>query len=121
MLASGRPFNITTGVDNNGDGSFSDRPALGGHVIGRNTGRGTPIYDVLMFIERGFKLSGDRLSLSLRAEGFNLFNHSNIVGRNGTYGNDPSGFPQPFFGQPLGGINNVDPGREFQFMIRLQY
>jgi hypothetical protein len=120
-LASGRPFNITTGVDNNGDGSNSDRPVFGDRVIGRNGGRGTAVYDVSTFVEKRFNLSGDRTELSVRGEAFNLFNHSNIVGRNGVFGNDPTGKPLPTFGVALGGINNVDPGREFQFTMRLRF
>jgi hypothetical protein len=120
-LASGRPFNITTGVDNNGDGSNSDRPVFGDRVIGRNGGRGTAVYDVSTFVEKRFNLSGDRTELSVRGEAFNLFNHSNIVGRNGVFGNDPTGKPLPTFGVALGGINNVDPGRELQFTMRLRF
>ena len=48
-----------------------------------------------------------------------MTNHANIVGRNGTYGNAADGTPLPTFGQPLGGISNVDPGRQFQFLIRV--
>lgn len=44
-----------------------------------------------------------------------------MVGRNGTYGNDPTGTPLATLGDALGGINNVDPGREFQFLIRLHF
>ncbi|HKC64187.1 MAG TPA: TonB-dependent receptor, partial [Pyrinomonadaceae bacterium] len=112
-LASGRPYNITTGVDNNGDGANSDRPVINGTVIGRNTGRGTPIYDVSSFLERDFNLT-ERMQLSLRAEGFNLFNHPNILARNGVQS-------AVTFGQGIGGINGVDPGREFQFQLRLRY
>ncbi|HEX2642827.1 MAG TPA: TonB-dependent receptor, partial [Thermoanaerobaculia bacterium] len=50
--ASGRPFNITTGADNNGDGSNADRPVINGRVIGRNAGRGDSVYDVSLFLER---------------------------------------------------------------------
>ncbi len=97
-LAFSRPFNITTGADNNGDGSLSDRPVLDGHVMGRNNGRGTPIYDLMMFVERGFNLARERIRLSVRLEAFNLLNHTNIVGRNGVYGNDPSGTALASFG-----------------------
>lgn len=120
-LASGRPFNITTGVDNNGDGANTDRPVIGDRVIGRNSGRGTAVYDLSTFVEKRFVLSGDQTELSFRIEAFNLFNHSNIVGRNGVFGNDPTGKPLPTFGVALGGINNVDPGREFQFTLRLRF
>ncbi len=118
-LASGRPYNITIGTDNNGDGSNADRPVVEGAVIGRNAGRGTPIYDVTLFVEREF-IFKDRVRLSLRTEGFNILNHSNIVGRNGTFGNATNGVPLATLGQPLGGINNVDPGRELQFVFRLR-
>ncbi len=37
QFASARPFNATTGVDNNGDGTISDRPVVNGSVIGRGT------------------------------------------------------------------------------------
>src|SRR6185437_1596814 len=46
-LASGLPYNVVTGVTNSGDtGATTDRPVINGTVVGRNTGRGTPIYDV---------------------------------------------------------------------------
>ncbi|MGI8741270.1 MAG: TonB-dependent receptor [Bryobacteraceae bacterium] len=123
-LASGRPYNITTGVDNNGDSTNSDRPVINGSVIGRNTGKGTPLYDVGAFLQRQFRLS-DRVTLNARAEIYNLLNHSNIVGRQGVYGNLASGLPDPTvspaLGQGLGGISNVEPGREFQFQLRLVF
>jgi hypothetical protein len=119
-LAAGRPYNITTGVDNNGDGVRSDRPVIDGSAIGRNTGRGSPTYDFSPFVEREFRL-GDNLILLGRAEAFNVFNHPNIIGRNSIYGNSASGEPLSSFGKPLGGINNVDPGREFQFLVRVEF
>ena len=119
-LASGRPYNITTGVDSNGDNSIADRPVVNGAVIGRNAGRGTPVYDVSTFLERVFPIS-DRFRVSARAEAFNLLNHANIVGRNGTFGNNPNGIPLGTLGTALGGISNVDPGREFQFLVRVQF
>jgi hypothetical protein len=119
-LASGRPFNITTGTDNNGDGIASDRPVINGHLVGRNAGRGSPLYDVALFVEKRLALT-ERLGLRLRGEGYNLFNHDNIVGRNGVYGNDPGGAPLPSFGQPLPGINNTEPARQFQFQLRLDF
>ncbi len=116
--ASGRPFNIVTGVDNNGDGGSADRPVIDGVVVGRNAGEGTDIIDLDLFLSYEFPIA-DVMRLQLRGQVLNVTNHANIVGRNGTYGNAADGTPLPSFGQPLGGISNVDPGRQFQFLIRV--
>jgi hypothetical protein len=118
QVASGRPFNITTGTDNNGDGSNSDRPVINGVVIPRNFGKGTATYDVSAFVQKTVQLR-ERLAVSLRAEAFNLTNHNNIYGRNGVYGNAIT--QNAALGSPLGGISNVDPGREIQFQLRLSF
>jgi hypothetical protein len=117
--ASGRPFNITTGADNNGDGSNADRPVIDGHVISRNAGRGDAVYDLSLFLERDFQVGG--VTLGLRAECFNVINHENVVGFNGVFGNNTNGQPLSTFGVPLGGISNVDPGRQYQFEARLRF
>jgi hypothetical protein len=119
QVASGRPYNLTTGADNNGDGSNADRPVIDGHVIGRNAGRGSSLYDLALFVERDFPLGPT--TLGLRAEVFNLTNHANVVGYNGVFGNNASGVPLSTFGVPLGGISNVDPGRQFQLQARLRF
>jgi outer membrane receptor protein involved in Fe transport len=116
---TGRPFNITTGVDNNGDGANTDRPVINGHVVGRNAGRGDDLYQITLFLERDFPIGFG--TLGLRGEVFNVTNHENVVGYNGVYGNDPSGQPLSTFGQPLGGLANVDPGRQWQFQARLRF
>ena len=36
QLASSRPFNATTGVDNNGDGANNDRPVINGEIISKS-------------------------------------------------------------------------------------
>jgi outer membrane receptor protein involved in Fe transport len=115
-LASGRPYNITVGNDVNGDGANTDRPfdLASGTYLGRNTGKGTPIYDTDIFLERDFHLT-ERLQLGVRAEGFNIFNRSNVVARSGVLSTPST------FGLGIGGINGVDPGREFQFQLRLRY
>ncbi|HEY2740502.1 MAG TPA: hypothetical protein VGK45_18965, partial [Thermoanaerobaculia bacterium] len=120
--ATGRPYNITTGADNNGDGSNTDRPVINGHVIGRNAGRGGDLYDLSLFLERDFPLSLlGGATFGLRAEVFNLTNHENVVGYNGVYGNSANGQPLSTFGQPLGGIANVEPGRQYQLQARLRF
>lgn len=115
--ASGRPFNITTGVDNNGDGANTDRPVINGRVVGRNAGRGDSVRDLSLFLERDFSVGA--FTLGLRAEAFNVTNEENVVGYNGVWGNGAD--PLPTFGQPLGGISNVDPGRQYQFQARVRF
>jgi hypothetical protein len=119
-LGSALPFNFITGVANSGDtGATADRPVINGVVVGRNTGRGRPIYDVSPFIERPFRLGSERRLLSLRAEAFNLFNRANFVGYSGTYGNGAA--PGPGFGQPLAGVTNQLPARSLQFMAKFTF
>ncbi len=119
-LASGLPYNFVTGTTNSGDnGATTDRPVINGTVVGRNTGRGRPTYDLSPFIERKFSFGQERLALYLRAESFNILNHANFVGYSGTYGNGSS--PGAGFGQPLAGITNQLPARSFQFSGRLTF
>jgi hypothetical protein len=119
--ASGRPYAITAGVDTNGDNSNADRPfdLASQTFLGRNAGQGTPVYSTDLFLQRTFTF--EHVGLELRAEGFNIFNHNNIVGRNGTYGSSTIGAHNATLGAPLPGIANVDPGRQFQFQLRLRY
>ncbi|HYX53776.1 MAG TPA: TonB-dependent receptor, partial [Candidatus Limnocylindrales bacterium] len=120
QLGSGFPYNITTGVDNNGDGSTSDRPFINGSLLPRNAGQGTPIYDVATSLQKTFSL-GERSKVSLRAEAFNIFNHQNIYSRNGVFGNDPAGKPLLTFATPAAGIANVGQPRELQFLARITF
>ncbi len=125
MFASARPFNATTGVDNNGDGINNDRPVINGAVIGKSAFRGTPTQDVAIFVENRIRLS-ESTRLLLRLEGFNIFNHGNYLGRGQTiYGDTTS--PSPTFGQlvavgaatnALPAFANVDPPRMFQLQAR---
>jgi hypothetical protein len=124
QLASARPFNATTGVDNNGDAANNDRPVVNGAVIGKSAFRGTATSDVSVFVEERLKLH--RQTLLLRLEGFNMFNHGNLLGRaQTTYGNTDT--VNPTFGQlvavgtatnALPSLANIDPPRMFQLQIR---
>ncbi len=119
-FGSGLPYNIVTGTTNSGDnGATTDRPVINGVVIGRNTGRGRPIYDVSPFLERRFALGTERVNIIVRAEAFNVFNHANFVGYSGTYGNGNA--PGVGFGQPLAGITNQLPARSLQFSGRVTF
>jgi carboxypeptidase family protein/TonB-dependent receptor-like protein len=127
QLASSRPFNATTGVDNNGDGANNDRPFVNGAVIGKSTFQGTAWQDVSIFTEGRIRFGGR--SLLMRLEGFNLFNHGNILGRAQTIYGDAA-TPNPTFGQvvavgtatnALPALANIDPPRTFQFQVRYQF
>jgi hypothetical protein len=131
QFASARPFTATTGVDNNGDGANNDRPVINGTVISKSAFRGTPTSEVAIFVENRIKL-GERASLSLRLEGFNIFNHANMLGRGVTvYGDGAT--PAASFGQFVGasGIGadghaipafaNIDPPRMFQLQARFVF
>ena len=124
QFASARPFSATTGVDNNGDGSNTDRPVIDGSVVGRSTFRSTATSEVALFVEGRIKLQ--RQTLLLRLEGFNLFNHGNYLGRGQTTYGD-AGTPNSTFGAvssvsgngaAVPAFANVDPPRMFQFQVR---
>ncbi|MGA2118021.1 MAG: TonB-dependent receptor [Bryobacteraceae bacterium] len=119
-LASGLPFNYTTGTTNSGDtGATTDRPVIDGVVVGRNVGRGRSIYDIAPFVERSFTFAAERVHLTLRAEALNGLNHANFVGYSGTYGNGSA--PGTGFGAPLAGVTNQLPARSLQFTGRVTF
>jgi hypothetical protein len=125
QFASARPFNATTGVDNNGDGLNNDRPIIDGHIVSKSAFRGSPTSDVSVFVEDRIKLT-ERTAFLVRLEGFNVFNHGNYLGRGQTiWGN--SSLPNSTFGQlvavgtatnALPAFANVDPPRMFQVQVR---
>jgi hypothetical protein len=124
QFASARPFNSVTGVDNNGDGANNDRPVVNGAVIAKSQFRGTGTQDVALFLEKRIRFSTQ--SILLRVEGFNLFNHANVLGRaQTTYGDTTT--VNPTFGQvvavgtasnALPALANIDPPRMMQFQVR---
>jgi hypothetical protein len=125
QLASARPFNATTGIDNNGDGANNDRPVINGAVVGKSAFRGTALYEASFFVEGRIKMT-DR-ALLLRLEGFNLLNRANMLGRGQTVYGD-TGTPNATFGQlvavgattanALPALANIDPPRMFQIEVR---
>jgi len=117
QFGSARPLNATTGADNNGDGVNNDRPVINGQVVGRYAFRGTGTSDVMLFGE-GKLLTGPR-PVTLRLEVFNLFNHANVFGRNGVYGDAAA--PLPTFGLALPGLPSLDPGRMLQVQVRFNF
>ena len=129
MLASARPVNSTTGVDNNGDGIQNDRPVIDGSVIRKSAFRGRATQEVALYLQNRIRTS-ERTSLVLRIEGFNIFNHTNMLGRGVTvYGNGAT--VNPAFGQfaPVAAADifaipafaNIDPPRMFQLQARFSF
>jgi hypothetical protein len=129
---SGHPFNLLAGADVNGDNhSTNDRP-IG---AGRNTGLGPNYSDFDMRLSRSFKF-GEKASLQLVAEGFNILNRTNFASVNNVVG--------PNFGLPLAaggagattfnvtgtsavspsqplGFTSAFPKREIQLGLRLSF
>lgn len=134
--ASGTPFNVTTGRDNNGDGNFNDRPspsglsdpraimtpfgALNPHVVNgtlpRNAGTNPATVTVDVNLSRQFKFgpkvtpTDQRYMLTLNARAGNLFNHTNVLSLNGV-------LASPFFGR----ANTAGPARRIEFGARLNF
>lgn len=134
--ASGMPFNITTGRDNNGDGNFNDRPdpsdlsdpravatAFGvfnpnviNGTLPRNAGTNPATVTVDVNLSRQFKFgpkvtpTDKRYALTLNARAANLFNHTNVAGLNGV-------LASPFFGR----ANAAGPARRVEFGARLNF
>ena len=131
MVASGRVVNITTGLDNNADGTFADRPALvaagtpgaiatsygwllasspaGALIINRNSGRDPRLIRVDLRLSRSFRYSTGA-SFVVAAGIQNLLNRANFEGINGVV-------TSPTFGQPkrAGSPRHVDLSAGFSF------
>ncbi|HEX7772908.1 MAG TPA: TonB-dependent receptor, partial [Pyrinomonadaceae bacterium] len=129
MFASARPFNATTGRDDNGDGINNDRPFINGAVLRKSAFRGTPTSDVAAFVEKRFRFSESKAIL-LRLEGFNLFNHGNFLGRgvtvfginqtaNSTFGLFTTGVGTN--GNAIPAFANIDPPRMFQMQAKFVF
>ncbi|HKX28486.1 MAG TPA: carboxypeptidase regulatory-like domain-containing protein [Blastocatellia bacterium] len=113
-IESGRPFNIFSGRDANGDGNpNSDRPGL----IGRNTWMGPGYASVDFRVARPVKFN-ERLSAEFSMDFFNLFNRVNIRDLNTVYGADD------FNSAPIASFNtprDVFNPRQLQFGLKLKF
>ena len=130
--ASGVPYDITTGFDNNGDGVFNDRPVYSslsssissyatqfgllspvgsGEALGRNAGTLPWNVHLDLNLSRNFKLphrpgkEGQVLAANIRST--NALNHTNVTAVGGVLGS-------PLFGQPY----LADPGRRVEAGLR---
>jgi hypothetical protein len=134
--SSGDPYNVITGMDNNGDGVFNDRPSLTGQPgtgtyqtpfgllnttaingsLGRNAGTMPALIHLDMNLSRTFELSGHGLSpdrhqsITLNARSANLLNHTNVSAVGSVVGS-------PTFAQPLA----AEAARRVEFGIRYTF
>ena len=127
-LESGRPYNLIAGVDLNLNGDFppADRPLVNGVPLGRNVGitPGLAIVDVRL--TRTLKLK-ENINLELIAEGFNLFNHTNINQVNNVFPPDSqANFNLPAkqgsrYSAPPDRWRSAFAARQFQLGFRLSF
>jgi hypothetical protein len=113
-VESGRPFNVSTGFDANGDGNpLSDRPGF----LGRNTLIGPSYAAVDLRIARPVKFS-ERLSSEFNLDFFNLFNRVNIRDLNTVYGSASLAVaPIASFNTP----RDVFNPRQLQFGVKFKF
>ncbi len=107
---SGKPVNVITGLDSNGDGIFNDRPQ--GGLAPRNSLHGPGQITVDVNLEHEFhfgkeKKEGPSLTAALNV--FNILNHVNNVDYIGVIG--------PNFGQP----SSSYPSRRFQLNFEFKF
>ena len=123
VLGSWRPFNVLTGVDNQGDTYVNNkRPAH----LGRNMGQGPSYKTVDLRLSRRFRYStNESRALEFIAEGFNLLNRTNFRTVNNIVGDIPiSALPNPIVGNrnpastPLAFTSALEP-RQFQLGLKL--
>ncbi|GAC1654284.1 MAG: hypothetical protein NVS9B15_14930 [Acidobacteriaceae bacterium] len=74
---SGNPYNETTGMDNNLDGIFNDRPA----GVARNSLHGPGLVNLDVKFGREFRLQKKKEGaiLSANISSFNVLNHTNYT------------------------------------------
>lgn len=114
---SGKPVNVTSGADANGDGIFNDRPD--GGLAPRNSMHGPGFLNLDVNVEHDFhfgkeKKGGPKLTAGLNV--FNVLNHPNFTTYNGVIGPDPT-HPIASFGMPSAAAagRRVQVNLEFKF------
>jgi hypothetical protein len=123
-LESGRPYNLTTGIDVNmdGDGGLGDRP----NGIGRNAGISPGFANVDLRLTRSVTLK-ENYRVQVFAEIFNLFNRVNISQFARVFPPDSQGnfnLPRQEDGRfivPRENFLNAFPPRQCQFGFRLTF
>jgi len=109
---SGRPYNITTGIDDNDDSQINDRPA----GLQRNSGNGPGFFTVGFNVSKAFRLRKSMMNAGSEPQIHFFINANNAL--NMTNFGPPSGvMTSPFFGKPF---RARDP-REIEVGIRFQF
>jgi hypothetical protein len=132
--ASGQPYNVTTGFDNNGDGVFNDRPVFSTASSSTAystkfgllspTGAGTPISrnagtlpwnihldtNLSHTFALPHKPNADGRTLAVNVRSTNVLNHNNVLAVGGVLGS-------PLFGQAY----QSDPGRRIEAGLRWNF
>ena len=109
-LESGRPYGITTGRDDNGDGRATDRPS----GLSRNTEQGFGAVRLDFRLTREFELgkfgTETEPALELRLDAFNAINTVN-------FGTPIGNLRSPYFGHPVsaGAARRLQISAEFSF------
>jgi hypothetical protein len=106
---SAPPYNITTGVDSNGDRDINERPIENGQMIAPFSARGDNYFSLDLRTSRSFRLGGER-RLEILWEMFNLTNTKNLGGYDGN-------MRSSFFGQPRFAL----PPFQGQFGVRFDF
>jgi hypothetical protein len=108
-LQSGRPYNITTGTDDNGDGHVRDRPV----GVGRNAGRAAPTYIWDFRVSRPIRIR-EKMQIIPTMDVFNVVNHPNFDAESyiGAL-NAGSGFGKP--------TDIISPPRQLQLGVKFVF
>jgi len=114
---SGKPVNIITGFDTNGDGVTNDR--LNGGLAPHNSFQGPGFLGMDLNAERDFNFSTDKKSgpkLTVALNAFNVLNHVNYINVINVTGS-PTGIVNLQFGKP----NSANPGRRLQLNLTFKF
>jgi hypothetical protein len=112
---SALPFNITSGA--NTIQGTAGRPIVDGTFISRNAGVGFDYFNINARLGRTFQIT-DRYKVEATAEAFNLFNHTNGVALNGTFG---SGVYPTSPASTFKTVTAVADPRTLQFGLRVSF
>jgi hypothetical protein len=121
---SGKPVNVISGLDSNGDGITNDRPLLpDGQFAPRNSLHGPGLLNLDLNVEHDFHLSkekktGPKLTVALNA--FNILNHVNDVTFIGVTGS-PTVIPNQQRNSQFGRAVAAFPARRLQLNLEFKF